>query len=77
MLNIFEISQQECFLITNLTFPYCFILRVLCLHYYHIYGKNENQTKEKTKDKEKIGIGLIEPELFCISVKDQQAYFWL
>lgn len=45
MLNILEISQQECFLIANLTFPYCFTLKGVCLHYYHIYAKNVNQIK--------------------------------
>lgn len=50
MLNISEISQHARFLVTNLTFPYCFMLRAMCLHYYHIHGKNENKQNKKLKD---------------------------
>lgn len=48
MLSISEISQQECVLITNLTFPSCFILRVMCLHSYHMYGKKRKPNKIKS-----------------------------
>lgn len=77
MWSISEISRQECVLITNLTFPPCFILRVMCFHYYHMYGKKRRPNKLKSFKglKKKNSIAFIEQALFCISVKEQQSIF--
>lgn len=77
MLSISEISQQECVFITNLTFPSCFILWVICLLCYHMCGEERKPNKIKSFKglKKKSSIKLIEHALFCISVKEQQSIF--
>lgn len=74
MWSISEMSQQECVLITSSS---CFILRVMCLLYYHMCDKKRkpNKIKKLYKSKAQNSVELIEHALFCISVKGQQSIF--